>query len=67
MIYNFPEQRLSEFDGANIYIKGVKDPVVMNGQIINANDDGGELIIETANQFASFACSEVTGVHFYKN
>lgn len=67
MIFNFPDHRLSEFDGANVYLKGVKDPIVINGQVINANDDGGELIIETASQFASFACCEVAGVHLFQN
>jgi len=66
MIFNFPTQdKLQNYNVVQVFLKNAADrPVRLIGKVIEATDDGTELLIETENEFATFLCSEIIGVRF---
>lgn len=66
MIFNFPEQdKLQNFNVIQVFLKNAADrPVRLIGKVLNASDDGTELLLETENEYATFLCSEIIGVRF---
>ena len=66
MIFNFPEQdKLGKYNVIQVFLKNAAErPIRLMGKVLNALDDGAELILETENEYASFVCEEVSGVRF---
>ena len=64
MIFNFPEQeKLGKYNIIQVFLKNAADkPVCLKGKVLNVSDDTSELILETEKEYASFLCSEVSGV-----
>jgi len=66
MIFNFPEQnKLQNYNVIQVFLKNTAErPVRLVGKVINATDDGTELLLETENEYATFLCSEIIGIRF---
>lgn len=66
MIFNFPDaQKLGSYNVVQMFLKNAPEkPIRLLGKVLNASDDGAELILETEYEYASFVCEEVAGVRF---
>ncbi len=66
MIFNFPKQdKLGKYNVIQVFLKNAAErPIRLMGKVLNAADDGSELILETESEYASFMCAEVAGVRF---